>query len=439
MRRQSLVDWGLALTAIARALGALGIVPVLALCTAPVRAPVVLCIGDSLTWGLGAANGESYPDQLRALLEDAGRPEKVINGGLVAQNSREILLELPHQLQRFRPTVVYAMAGLLDAIERPRLVSDDELRAAAPEPSVAAAAGQVPPWVGTWTNDTVTVVLTEDGRLFAPPLVGRIRSDGDRLLLRAPTGETKSLEWSLEGEFLSLWLPGSAPLRLARSDEARPANAVREPAAGDDLPDLLALLDAEPERAAANLRAAYAATPEDELPARRMLAHALAAHLRRRDPAAALLWLVRAHQLGAADEQMIVEHLRGFAPARVQTAVTAAAAQAAADPAWLAALAARAAEPVDDWAGVLLEHLAQMRSLCADADAELVLVLYPDADVALRDCYQRAAADLGLRLLDADAAFADYRRASHQPLMIGNGHCTAAGYRVLAELIAADL
>ncbi len=74
---------------------------------------VVLAIGDSFTYGIGATRGNDYPSQLQRLLDDErGAGETVVyNGGLGGANSSMILATLPSHLESVRPDVVVVMAG----------------------------------------------------------------------------------------------------------------------------------------------------------------------------------------------------------------------------------------------------------------------------------------------------------------------------------------
>src|SRR4051812_37239704 len=59
---------------------------------APPREPVVLCLGDSFTYGLGASDpAKSYPRQLETLLHQRGLEWRVVNGGWPGRNSRDLL------------------------------------------------------------------------------------------------------------------------------------------------------------------------------------------------------------------------------------------------------------------------------------------------------------------------------------------------------------
>ncbi|MDP2652901.1 MAG: tetratricopeptide repeat protein [Candidatus Omnitrophota bacterium] len=73
----------------------------------------VLCVGDSMT-ALGGRN--SYPTQLEEILKSSlpGRNLRVINKGLVAKGSADVLARLPENLNRYRPAIVVVMVGIND-------------------------------------------------------------------------------------------------------------------------------------------------------------------------------------------------------------------------------------------------------------------------------------------------------------------------------------
>jgi lysophospholipase L1-like esterase len=72
----------------------------------------VLCLGDSFTQGIGAAPSNSFPAQLeRMLARRARRPVRVINCGVAAHSTSDILAHLNADLAAVRPDVVVLLCG----------------------------------------------------------------------------------------------------------------------------------------------------------------------------------------------------------------------------------------------------------------------------------------------------------------------------------------
>lgn len=83
---------------------------------------VVLCVGDSFTYGLGASSHEvgAYPAQLQRLLDDDARGAwRVVNAGFPGRNSRQALERIDGQLARERPEFVCVLIGLNDRWSHP--------------------------------------------------------------------------------------------------------------------------------------------------------------------------------------------------------------------------------------------------------------------------------------------------------------------------------
>lgn len=74
----------------------------------------VLCAGDSFTYGAGAPAGSSYPAQLETMLKERfpGQPVRVVNFGEVAQNTSQLLERLPQALEETRPDAVVLLSGM---------------------------------------------------------------------------------------------------------------------------------------------------------------------------------------------------------------------------------------------------------------------------------------------------------------------------------------
>lgn len=102
-----------------RRLLALALLPVLGACGKKVRGqPVpagatVLALGDSLTFGLGAASEASYPEVLARLTG-----WKVVNAGVSGDTSAQALARLPALLEEHRPALVLVSIGGNDFLRR---------------------------------------------------------------------------------------------------------------------------------------------------------------------------------------------------------------------------------------------------------------------------------------------------------------------------------
>ncbi len=79
----------------------------------PAAKSTILCIGDSVTFGIGAPEHLSYSAQLERLLNDSD-PENtyaVINRGRPGQNSTQLLMRLEGYLNEFKPDIVTILIG----------------------------------------------------------------------------------------------------------------------------------------------------------------------------------------------------------------------------------------------------------------------------------------------------------------------------------------
>lgn len=77
----------------------------------------ILCLGESTTADLMFMGKESYPAQLERILNERSTNTKfsVINGGVPATTTDEILARLPADLERYQPDIVVTMMGINDS------------------------------------------------------------------------------------------------------------------------------------------------------------------------------------------------------------------------------------------------------------------------------------------------------------------------------------
>jgi tetratricopeptide (TPR) repeat protein len=77
---------------------------------------VILCIGDSFTFGMGAAYDDSYPKQLEKMLnaDNFKKKFRVFNAGVVASNSSQASKKLREELEQYSPNLVIALVGVKD-------------------------------------------------------------------------------------------------------------------------------------------------------------------------------------------------------------------------------------------------------------------------------------------------------------------------------------
>lgn len=73
--------------------------------------PVIACFGDSLTAGFGVDPGQSYPDVLQRLLDEAGYRYRVVNAGISGDTSGGGLDRVDSVLALKPAIVVVALGG----------------------------------------------------------------------------------------------------------------------------------------------------------------------------------------------------------------------------------------------------------------------------------------------------------------------------------------
>lgn len=69
---------------------------------------VVLCIGDSHTWG----RGHGYPERIAELLEQRSDRYHVVNLGVPGTNTAQLRTRLPEQIERYHPELLVVWSGV---------------------------------------------------------------------------------------------------------------------------------------------------------------------------------------------------------------------------------------------------------------------------------------------------------------------------------------
>src|SRR5262249_1140746 len=89
---------------------------------------VILCVGDSFTYGLGAKSQDgAYPAHLERQLKSRGHASRVINSGWPGLNSLQALQKIQSLLAEVKPDLVCIMLGRNDGWSAPPLRAVDDL------------------------------------------------------------------------------------------------------------------------------------------------------------------------------------------------------------------------------------------------------------------------------------------------------------------------
>ncbi|MHB9154876.1 MAG: tetratricopeptide repeat protein [Endomicrobiales bacterium] len=74
---------------------------------------VILCLGDSFVFGVGAPAEKSYPSQLEEMLNNAEGKEafRVVNMGVQGQNTAQLLETLPQHIKIVQPRAIVILSG----------------------------------------------------------------------------------------------------------------------------------------------------------------------------------------------------------------------------------------------------------------------------------------------------------------------------------------
>ncbi len=460
----------------------------------------VLCVGDSFTYGLGASGPDAaYPAELQRVL-DARAPGTyhVVNGGRSGRSTRDVAQELVRQLDEFDPAVVVVLAGYNDRWKNPGLLTREDLPSTeslrergfplrwrtgallsrllgalvGDGPGTAAPAGPTgrKALLGAWRSPQLEVTFRADGTCIVGGVRGSFEVDGSRLVLGGAS--PVELDFTRRGALLVLEGAGVPGGHL----ELEPV----DPSTATDSSEGFRELADDPSRhfrsvdqvraACARLRADPAESAEWYLGAvaaaqglgTEEFAATVDAGLRALDPddpwRAGLLriraGLTEAHEfeeaMAATLEAALVDG-QDFAAVGWMQARDPERIAAAAEPAIARVMAARGGVDVERLRGlvrrasgteqevgrVLLGHVALIRELVEDAGAVLVLATYPEREPVVDEAIRTAAQRLEVPLADAAARFDEVLPdTTREQLFVADGHCTDAGYALLATTVA---
>ncbi len=193
------------------------------------EADVVLCIGDSFTYGMGASSpAGSYPSQLEAMLRAShGDTWRVANVGYPGRDSRGFVERIDGQLAQYRPRFVCILAGNNDLWSRPEQLV---LPPVATAPADPPAQTEREPFRWEWR--TARFVRWATGKLESStpddeemPAVVDATEIADFLCRSTWSGGSVSIEFRRDGSVEVVGF-GSSPRPLATWDYAQGTNTI---------------------------------------------------------------------------------------------------------------------------------------------------------------------------------------------------------------------
>ena len=454
---------------------------------------VVLAVGDSFTFGLGASDrAASYPAVLGELLRARdGTDASVVNAGVPGNRTVDVAARLDHLLQLHAPDDVLLLVGYNDvARDTERLdpsVFDDEAlapafpwklrtlelvrRVADALADDALAVVTVDDLVGSWSDGALRIRFERDGSCVVNDVGTRFRIEAGRLVIGDGDGELRYDARIVDGGLLlAPERPGEPGLSLARVADEAAAPALRgiERVAAEGPFDAAAALAAcaeldtedppresdrwwrliatgyvgiEVERVIATLERGIDRLPDHD-PWRAGLLRGLAFVTLDTAPEDALRHLVAA---AAIDGRLdgIGAHLERSFPGReleVFDALLATLALPAATEARIRSGLGQRLVDGDSLTATIAANLELLVERCRAAGATPWLVGYPEVHPAVREAVRRAVDATGVTWIDVAAAFR--ARLAAEPgveLFVEDRHCNDRGYRLLAETVAAAI
>lgn len=193
----------------------------------------VLCIGDSVTYGLGVPEEDSCPRLLGRLAEGNGADWKIVNAGIPGQNSAEVLLRLPHLLRQHQPEHVILLVGWNDQWAKPERLAASALQRELSFPwklrigqllSLAMAQWQLtaperrgdPAFLGLWNVAGHSLEFFRDGNARLDQIHAQWTLDGQVLRITPSAGGTFDIRWRVAEHGIEFALEGWSEHVLAK-------------------------------------------------------------------------------------------------------------------------------------------------------------------------------------------------------------------------------
>ena len=459
---------------------------------------VILCVGDSFTWGVGASDpAHSYPSRLASLLagSEAG-PVRVVNQSLPGRNSREVLERLDSHLEAFRPALVYVLVGMNDQWSRPEPLTLAEKGRAeegfpwrwrtgrllallgwllGPGPAQPQAPAAAPPSTGpTATRPSTPAQSPEPVSAWQAIAAGEYATAIDllgRQLESSPendearetlvwafvkAGRAEDAERSVDdlGERYrrsgrrrtgEAWVVGLRAIGRTEECVEEGKNLVARFPDSDRGWETLAhqsvLLTGDKELSRTSLDRALELVGKDHAQRRAILLRLRSRFVRDQDPLRALQDCLEAYLLDGDEVLTAVEIRTGrrvFTDERLERSVSELGLSGA-DRERVEAMFRRAAEESVRYLEILAHHLRQVVLRSAARGARVVLLPYPMPTPGMDFVKKRVAEETGAGWVDLPPVFARLLQTrAREELFVADGHCNDAGYDQMAREVAED-
>lgn len=419
--------------------------------------PRILCVGDSFTYGIGAGTAEAaYPATLERLLRDEwGIESEVQNAGWPGQNSFEVWEKLAGQLASRAPSIVSILVG-----------TNDQWQPASRADPAAEARSNAPQFRLEWRTVRLFRLVRAALRARAGSTASRAPVEGnapgpspadrphvlaDRVYELVESGRRSDAE-ELTARIGRLYVEN--PDRPHADAFMRALSSTGESGVAEDF--ARALVQDDPDLPFAWQILGWAAVergdhdeaisaferlieqanhPNWRAGAIRALAKVL--FIADRDPDRAIRLSLESVLLDDRPDLAVVPLRHSLHPLTVDQldAAIASLDAGASDRARLRSVVELFAS--DDLLEIYAHNLERMVDLVQEAGATPLLLTYPQCTESISEVAKRVALTTGARLVDVCSRFREELEARpHEELFIADGHCTAAGYALMARLVA---